>query len=65
MDKTTVIEKMAHEIEGKLKGGSLFGRPIDFDNSEMVIVAAYQMGKGEELKNTLEVHKIHRLLRGR
>ena len=61
--KQNVIKKMADDIREKIVGGTLFGEQVDFENNDMVLVAAYNMVKGEEnLKNIQEWKTIRMLI---
>ena len=61
--KQDVIKKMADDIREKIVGGTLFGEQVDFENNDMVLVAAYNMVKGEEnLKNIQEWKTIRMLI---
>ena len=64
MSHQDAIKKMADDIREKMVGGTLFGEPIDFEDNDMVLVAAHSLAKNEEnLKNILEWKTI-RTLRG-
>lgn len=45
--KNTYIDEWYQDVVDRLKGGSLYGEPIDFSNIKMVAVAAYYMGRLE------------------
>ena len=61
--KQDAIKKMADDIREKMVGGTLFGEQVDFENNDMVLVAAYNMVKGEEnLKNIQEWKTIRMLI---
>lgn len=51
------IYNEALDIRGKLDGGSIFGVPIDTDNTDHLIVAAYYLAKQEELDRSVESWK--------
>lgn len=41
------IEKEAEKVREKIKGGTLYGLPVDMENLDMVILAAYWVGTTE------------------
>ena len=45
------IKEMAKKIKEKIKGSSICGIPIDLDNQDHVLIAAYFAGKREHMKN--------------
>lgn len=50
-----LIKEMAEEIKNKLgKDSTLFGEKIDFSNSDMILVSAYEMGRQEEIKKNIK-----------
>jgi len=61
--KQNVIKKMADDIREKMVGGTLFGEPIDFENNDMVLVAAHSLALSEEISNNLRESKMLRSLR--
>jgi len=62
--KQDVIKKMADDIREKMVGGTLFGEPIDFENNDMVLVAAHSLAQSEEnLKNIRDWETIRTLIR--
>lgn len=46
-NKKRMIIEMAEDIRRKIKGGTIFGEIIDFDNQDMLIVAAYNLAQLE------------------
>jgi len=44
MNKETLIKQEADKIRCKIQGGALFGDPIDMNNPDHVLVAAYYWG---------------------
>ena len=48
------IHNEALEIRAKLDGGRIFGVPIDTDNTDQLIVAAYYLAKQEETQKRIE-----------
>ena len=60
--KKEAIEKIYNEIMEKFQGASLFGEPIDMSNEKELVVAAYLMGQGEELKQKIEMMEMFRIL---
>ena len=47
METDEKIQEVVKEILTKINGGSLFGKEIDFENIDEVIVAAYYLGYTE------------------
>ena len=58
-----IIKKMADDIREKMVGGTLFGEPIDLEDNDAMIVAAYGVAQNEEISNNLRESKILRSLR--
>jgi len=46
-------KEMADEIRKELKDGRLMGEPIDFDNPDAVLVAAYYVAENKALRRNL------------
>lgn len=53
MSEHEQIKEMADRIKEKLRGGTLFGKPIDIEDLDMMIVAADSVARFEELKDSL------------
>jgi hypothetical protein len=52
-----LIKEKADRIREEIKGGALYGRLIDLDNVDMVIVAAFSWGRHQDIEvrlSTLE-----------
>lgn len=58
-----MIKKLSEEIRGKMEGGTLFGKAIDFTDNDQLLVAAYNMGKSEEVREKLRQSEFIRSLR--
>jgi hypothetical protein len=43
--ETHDLKELAEDIRKKINGSSLFMKPIDMDNTDAVIIAAYYHGK--------------------
>jgi len=61
--KQDAIKKMADDIREKMVGGTLFGEPIDFENNDMVLVAAHSLAQSEENLKNIRENEILRSLR--
>jgi len=48
-----VVGEMASNIRNKLVGGSLFGEQLRIDDVDSMIVAAYNLAKGEDLSRRM------------
>lgn len=44
-----IIDEQAETIKRKIKDGKIYGLTVDMNNISQVIVAAYYLGKAEEL----------------
>jgi len=62
MGKNVLIKEMADTIKKKLKGGTLFGEPIDMEDMNTMIVASSMIARREELGNHLHYVEIQREL---
>ena len=45
------VKKMADEIRRKISGGSLLGNPVDENDMDAMIVAAYHIARGEKAQS--------------
>lgn len=45
--KKTMIKEMANDIKKKMEGATLMGEKIDFEDSDFMVVAAYQLARNE------------------
>ena len=64
-DIDQLINKMADDIKRKLSDSTLMGQKIDLTNPNQCLLAAYEMGRTEELNNHIGVMRTMRLLRER
>ena len=44
------IKEEADEVRRKLRGGTLFGHPIDRGDADAIVLAAYLLGRSEVLE---------------
>lgn len=57
MEINIKLNPIAHEaatIRDKIKGGAIYGKSVDMDNPDHLIVAAYYLAKAEENKKTAD-----------
>ncbi len=47
------MRQEADKVREKLEGGKVFGVPIDFDDEDMLLIAAYWIAKQEYLADEL------------
>lgn len=52
-----LIKDRADEIRETIKGCNLYGRLIDPDNADMMIVAAWAMAEGAEIQRRINVRE--------
>lgn len=62
MAQKAIIKEIADTIKKKIKGGTLFGEPIDMNDMDMMIVASSMAARHEELEEHLHYAKIRREL---
>jgi len=59
-----VIADFAKKIRGRMAGNcQLYGEPIDLDDPDSVIVAAFLMGEGDERERHMRSNKLLRELK--
>jgi len=51
--QVSIISRKAKEIRDKMIGGAIYGIPVIGDDIEVMIVAAYHLGRAEEMRDSV------------